>query len=103
MTFNPEHEKAFVRLFDSVSDRIRRHPGCRHLTLLRDVEQPGHFTTFSVWDSVDHLNDYRASPLFAGTWKETKTMFAAPPVARSYVVERSDTDVTSTRPPTDPR
>ncbi|MBT8400416.1 MAG: hypothetical protein KJO98_08070, partial [Rhodothermia bacterium] len=59
---------------------------------------PARFTTYSVWDSQDHLDDYRATTLFETTWKETKSMFAEPPVATSYVVERSDGAITSNQP-----
>lgn len=95
MTFRPECEEAFLQLFDTVSARIRAHPGCRHLTLLRDVDQPSRFTTYSVWESPEHLNEYRSSTLFEETWKQTKSMFAEPPVATSYEIGRSDDSIVS--------
>lgn len=95
MTFRPECEEAFLQLFDSVSARIRAHPGCRHLTLLRDVDRPARFTTYSVWESAGHLDEYRSSTLFEQTWKETKSMFAEPPIATSYAIGRSDEAITS--------
>ncbi len=102
MTFRPDCDAAFLRLFDTVSDRIRAYPGCRHLTLLRDVDEPARFTTYSIWESPGHLDEYRSSALFEQTWRETKRMFAKPPVATSYVVERSDEAITSRQPPTEP-
>jgi heme-degrading monooxygenase HmoA len=32
--------------------------------------------TYSQWESEAHLNNYRASDLFAVTWRDTKAKFA---------------------------
>lgn len=101
MTFRQECGDAFLQLFDTASRRIRAYPGCRHLTLLRDVDHPARFTTYSVWESAEHLDAYRSSALFKQTWKATKRMFDEPPVASSYDIERSDEAIRAGNPPTE--
>ena len=84
MTFEDGRTEEFLGLFDKVSDQIRAFPGCRHLALLRDRDEPTVFATYSLWDSQESLNAYRSSDLFRETWYKTKAMFSEAPVARSY-------------------
>ena len=83
LTFREEEVPAFLALFERTKDRIRNFPGCRHLELWRECDQPNVFFTFSIWDSQSDLDQYRSSELFGQTWKQTKALFAAPPQAWS--------------------
>lgn len=84
MTFEDRRTEEFLGLFDEVSNRIRSFPGCRHLELLRDRDEPTVFATYSLWDSAESLDAYRSSDLFRETWEKTKAMFSEAPLARSY-------------------
>jgi quinol monooxygenase YgiN len=86
LTFAPEKVGDFLHLFETSKVRIRQRPGCRHLELWRDVANPSVFTTYSHWDTEEHLNAYRDSQLFGEVWPATKKLFAAPPVA--FTVEQ---------------
>ena len=88
MTFHPDAVDDFIAHFDQVSPHIRAYAGCRHLELWRDGRYPNICTTYSQWDSTDALNAYRKSDLFADAWKTAKSLFAARPVAQSYVPTR---------------
>jgi len=88
MTFDPDAVDAFIEHFDEVSPRIRGFDGCHHLELWRDPRYPNICTTYSHWESTDALNAYRHSDLFADAWTTAKSLFAARPVAQSYVAER---------------
>ncbi len=88
MTFRPDRVDAFLSLFDDAAPRIRAFPGCRHLELLQDERYPNIMSTLSHWDDDDALQQYRSSSLFRGTWTRTRSLFAAPPEARSFHVLR---------------
>jgi len=83
MTFAPENVPAFLALFDGSKEQIRQQPGCRHLELWQDADQPAVYCTYSHWDDAAALNNYRKSALFGEVWPATKQLFAAPPVAFS--------------------
>ena len=77
MTFREDAVEAFVSdVFDPSKDRIRAFPGCRHMELLRQTNHSNILFTLSYWDDETALNVYRASDLFAETWKKTKALFA---------------------------
>jgi len=83
MTFKPGNISAFEKIFEATKDRIRASNGCQHLELLRDVDNPNVFFTYSHWVDTEHLNMYRDSALFAEVWPATKVLFAAKPEAWS--------------------
>lgn len=77
MTFREEAVQTFITdVFDQSKDRIRAFPGCHHMELLRQVNNPNVMFTLSHWENEEALNAYRASELFADTWKKTKALFA---------------------------
>ena len=88
MTFLTHKTDEFLALFDASKHLIRAMPGCRSLQLLRDHHHPEVFTTISVWESEQALNDYRDSALFKEVWARTKLLFAAKPLAFSNEVLR---------------
>lgn len=83
MTFQPEMLPQFLVLFHQSKERIRNMEGCRHLELWQDADAPHVCTTFSIWDSQEHLDAYRNSELFGQIWPSTKSMFSAKPMAFS--------------------
>ena len=83
MTFVPEQVPAFLALFHASEHRIRQQPGCRHLALWHDADQPTIYCTYSHWDNAAALDNYRKSALFGAVWPATKQLFAAPPLAFS--------------------
>ncbi len=86
MTFAPEKVATFLQNFHASKSDIRSFKGCLHLELLQDQHTPNIFFTYSFWESEDHLNHYRESPLFKAIWSKTKILFIAKPEAWS--VER---------------
>ncbi|HMQ47037.1 MAG TPA: antibiotic biosynthesis monooxygenase [Saprospiraceae bacterium] len=74
--FRIEETDAFVQLFEDTKTQIRHFPGCLHLELLRQKDDPAVFFTFSFWESEAALEAYRQSELFEKTWKATKALFA---------------------------
>jgi heme-degrading monooxygenase HmoA len=73
MTFRVDEIEAFLQLFEERKELIRNFEGCTH--------NPALFFTYSLWDSEEHLNQYRASHFFDDTWALTKQKFAAKPEA----------------------
>lgn len=85
MTFEPAQVPAFLALFRETESRIRQQPGCQHLALWQDADQPHVYCTYSHWNDAAALDAYRRSALFGAVWPATKRLFAAPPVAFSVV------------------
>ena len=85
MTFRPEKTEDFLEIFRNSKVRIRAFEGCRHVELLQDLQQPHIYSTYSLWESEEHLNAYRRSALFGQVWPATKALFADKPQAWSHV------------------
>jgi heme-degrading monooxygenase HmoA len=83
MTFEPENIPSFERIFKSSSPQIRSFPGCLHLELLQDRENPWVFFTYSHWETEADLQAYRDSDFFREVWGRTRKLFAEPPRAWS--------------------
>ena len=66
MTFRPEKINEFLEIFESSKEKIRAFEGCHHLELLRDINSPDIFLTYSHWESEEDLNNYRKSELTLG-------------------------------------
>lgn len=83
MTFETENIPSFERIFQASRDTILSTPGCLHLELLQDREDPRVFFTYSHWESEKHLQAYRDSDYFRRVWGRTKKLFASRPRAWS--------------------
>lgn len=83
MTFREETINEFISVFNASKNKIRRFEGCLHLELLRDINNPCVFFTYSYWESETHLNTYRHSDLFQSVWSNTKLFFSEKPEAWS--------------------
>lgn len=83
LTFKPETVEDFLTIFAASKERIRSFPGCSHLELLRDLEKPEVFFTYSYWQAAEDLNNYRNSELFKSVWGPTKQLFGDRPQAWS--------------------
>ena len=85
MTFHPENINAFTELFEQRKETIRSFPGCMHLELWQDANNPNIYFTYSNWDSEEDLNHYRYSEFFKETWGLTKALFSEKPQAWSVI------------------
>ena len=83
MTFKSEHVKAFLEIFETHKNAIADQPGCTHLDLLHDINNPNVYLTYSIWKTETQLNAYRNSETFGIVWPATKALFAERPVAWS--------------------
>jgi len=83
LTFREEETDTFLQIFEESQEQIRNFPGCRHLELLRGLTAENIFFTYSFWESEEHLEAYRLSPLFKSTWSRTKKLFSEKPQAWS--------------------
>lgn len=76
MHFTEAGVDEFLDIFNHNKNAIRNFPGCSHLELLKDIEDPCVFSTLSYWDGEQSLENYRKSELFASVWGTVKTLFA---------------------------
>ena len=76
MHFTEAGVSEFLTLFDKHKSAIRNFPGCTHLELLKDHDDPNCFATLSHWNGQPDLEAYRKSSLFAHVWGQAKSLFA---------------------------
>ena len=86
LTFTSSEIPAFRALFEQTKHQIQQQPGCLHLELWQDADQPHIFCTRSHWHDQAALDAYRRSELFGQVWPATKKLFAAPPLAFSSLI-----------------
>jgi quinol monooxygenase YgiN len=88
MSFQPAKVDEFKEIYRMNWSRIRESEGCSYVELLQDHLHPNIFFTYSIWQSEEHLNQYRDSALFAGVWSATKKLFNDRPMAWSLQEQR---------------
>lgn len=76
MHFTEAGVEEFLDIFDQHKITIRNFPGCSHLQLLKDADDPLCYTTLSHWADPGDLEKYRKSELFGSVWGRVKTLFA---------------------------
>ncbi len=76
MHFTEAGVEEFLNIFDQHKHLIRDFPGCTHLQLLKDADDPLCYTTLSYWNAPENLESYRKSELFSNVWGRVKTLFA---------------------------
>lgn len=86
LTLVPAHATDFLTLFRASENQIRQQPGCHHLELWQDADQPHIYCTYSHWTDAAALDAYRHSALFGQVWPATKRLLAAP--AQAFSVAR---------------
>lgn len=79
----PDQVPHFITLFNERKHLIAGFEGCQGVDLLRDINQPNIFFTYSNWDNETHLNQYRNSDLFNVVWSTVKPWFNDKPQAWS--------------------
>ena len=81
MHFAADRIDDFNSMFDKIKESIRNQPGCTFLELYQGTDDTQTFFTYSYWNSVADLNNYRDSALFQEIWPKTKAMFDRKPEA----------------------
>ncbi len=83
MSFHEENIPAFLENFEIMKEKIRNSEGNRFLELYQDQNNKSIFFTYSYWETVQDLNNYRNSELFDEVWTFTKKLFNGKPEAWS--------------------
>ena len=76
LQFQSEKTQDFLALFDSVVTKVNSFPGCYHMHMVRDIQNPNLFFTYSHWENETALNNYRDSDLFQSIWPTIKPWFS---------------------------
>ena len=76
MVFREEKAEEFANYVKTITSKIASFEGCHGVKVLRDINNPNIFFTYSYWDSEKDLENYRHSELFKEVWPYTRTMFA---------------------------
>ncbi|UYW01123.1 antibiotic biosynthesis monooxygenase [Flavobacterium agricola] len=83
LSFHEDKIPLFLENFNEVKEKIRNYPGNNFLELYQDKENPCIFFTYSIWNDVEDLENYRKSDLFKQVWAYTKQFFNDKPEAWS--------------------
>ncbi|MDJ1505498.1 antibiotic biosynthesis monooxygenase family protein [Xanthocytophaga agilis] len=83
MTFQIDKVADFHTIFRQSQPIIRSFPGCLHVELLQDADNPVIYSTLSHWENAAALEAYRQSDFFRDTWSKTKILFSDKPIAFS--------------------
>lgn len=83
LTFREDTIAQFWEIFGRYQEAIRYFPGCLHLAIWVEKQNPLHVYTYSVWESQDALENYRRSMLFREVWGKVKPLFGAPACAHT--------------------
>lgn len=75
MHFQKERLQEFLRLFASAQKHIAAFDGCKSVELKQDSLHENILFTISIWESSEHLEQYRKSDLFKSVWQQTKQYF----------------------------
>lgn len=88
LSFNPNQVNEFLTIFENSKIHISNFPGCHGLSLLQDANYSNVYYTYSLWNGLDDLENYRNSDLFKTTWSATKALFNDKPMAFSTLVNQ---------------
>lgn len=84
LRLQPDKVDEFLALYAAARPVIVAQPGCQHVQLLRQSDDPTAFATWSVWENVEALERYRTSAFFAHFWPQVKALFRQPAEAISF-------------------
>ncbi len=79
MNYKEEHVQDFLNLFEERKLQIRNSKGCNYLELWNDKDNQTIYYSYSIWDDLNDLNEYRHSELFKDTWAKFKSWFQDKP------------------------
>lgn len=85
LSFKKEYVIDFIHAFNASKVQISTFPGCIKLKLFKDFSDENIFYTHSEWKSMEDLENYRKSELFAATWSVVKPLFNESPQVFSLV------------------
>ena len=83
LSFHTEFISDFKTIFEENKHKIISQKGCNRLKMLKDINDVNVIFTYSWWDSLEDLNNYRNSELFKDVWSKTKILFNNKPEAWS--------------------
>lgn len=85
LSFKKEYVVDFINAFNASKVQISSFPGCTNLKLFKDFSDETIYYTHSEWNSMEDLENYRKSELFAATWSVVKPLFNDSPQVYSLV------------------
>ena len=83
LSFHAEYISNFKTIFEENKQKIVSQKGCNRLEMLKDIKHVNVIFTYSCWDSLEDLNNYKNSELFKNVWSKTKILFKNNPEAWS--------------------
>lgn len=84
MRFQPDQVETFLALYVTMRTKIVSQPGCLSVQLVREIDDPAAFATWSTWESAAALDAYRTSAFFRQYWPQVRVLFRQPAEAISF-------------------
>lgn len=84
LEIDPSKLDEFEEIFTSRNPSLNKVKGCHRVELIKHPELEFAYSTLSMWDSEDDLNNYRKSEYFGETWMKLKPLFTAKAKATTY-------------------
>jgi heme-degrading monooxygenase HmoA len=75
VTLKEDKINDFVSIFNNNKKFIENMKGCLGVELLINYHKKNILYTYSFWENLEDLNNYRNSDLFSGIWPATKLTF----------------------------
>lgn len=85
MTFDPTKIETFFEFLEGQKHKIRTFEGCTKVEILQDKHDASKISTYSHWESEEHLDAYRHSDLFKYVWANTKIHFNQKATATTFI------------------
>ena len=88
VTVKPEDGAAAERLWkEECAPLMIKQAGCLSEELLKSVEVPGEYISYSVWENQESIDRYRASPAHEEIKRHgARLATTAPPAVKEYVL-----------------
>lgn len=81
MEIQPDLLEEAEKILKENVHKIRSFKGCMHLQILRDINVPNRIFSYSEWNSLQDLENYRSSEFFRLFWKKLKKNFQTKAIA----------------------
>ncbi|MDG2369061.1 MAG: antibiotic biosynthesis monooxygenase [Flavobacteriales bacterium] len=75
LNIKPSEIKNFKDIFNLNKNKILGFKGCIDVNLLQEKRNESIFFTYSKWESLNSIEDYRNSDIFKSIWSSVKPFF----------------------------
>jgi quinol monooxygenase YgiN len=86
LRLKPEALETASKVIHETLTATRAFPGCSHVAVLVDSDDPAHVVLYEIWESVEHDRAYRAWRATPEGASQLGSILAAPPKLTRFAV-----------------